>query len=53
MIEQAKLAYFPLGKVFEKQIKTIEEESKNQIKRLKIMENNSLNLMKRFYYRQR
>ena len=35
MIEQAKLAYFPLGKVFEKQIKTIEEEGKNQIKAIK------------------
>ena len=35
VIEQAKLAYFPLGKAFGKQIKTIEEEDKNQIKVIK------------------
>ena len=33
MIEQANLAYFPLGKI--KQIKTIEEQDKNQIKAVK------------------
>ena len=35
VIEQANLAYFPLGKAFEKQIKTIEEQDKNQIKAVK------------------
>ena len=51
MIEQANLAYFPLGKI--KQIKTIEEQDKNQIKAVKDHGNNSPNLMKRFYYQQR
>ena len=32
MIEQAKFTYSPLGKVFEKQIKTIENQDKKQIK---------------------
>ena len=31
MIEQAKFAYFPLVKSFEKQTKTIEEEGEKQI----------------------
>ena len=30
MIEQVKFAYSPLGKAFEKQTKTIEEEGKNK-----------------------
>ena len=30
-MEQAKLTYFPLGKVFEKQIKTIEDQEKNKL----------------------
>ena len=32
MIEQAKFAYSPLGKAFEKQTKTIEDRGKKQIK---------------------
>ena len=32
MIEQAKFTYFPLGKAFEKQIKTIENQGEKQIK---------------------
>ena len=32
MIEQAKFAYSPLGKAFEKQIKTIEDLGEKQIK---------------------
>ena len=31
IIEQAKFTYSPLGKAFEKQIKTIEDEGKKQI----------------------
>ena len=31
-IKQAKFTYFPLGKVFEKQIKTIEEQGEKQVK---------------------
>ena len=33
-IEQAKFTYSPLGKVFEKQIKTIEDQGEKQIKAL-------------------
>ena len=32
IIEQAKFTYSPLGKVFEKQIKTIEDQGQKQIK---------------------
>ena len=32
IIEQAKFTYSPLGKAFEKQIKTIEVEGKNKLK---------------------
>ena len=32
MIEQAKFTYFPLGKAFEKQIKTIEEQEEKPMK---------------------
>ena len=31
VIEQAKLTYSPLGKAFEKQLKTMEDQSKKQI----------------------
>ena len=31
IIEQAKFTYSPLGKAFEKQIKTIEDQSKKQV----------------------
>ena len=32
IIQQAKCAYSPLGKAFEKQIKTIEDQGKKQVK---------------------
>ena len=32
IIEQAKFTYFPLGKRFEKQIKTIEEQGKSKLR---------------------
>ena len=35
--EQTKFTYSPLGKAFEKQIKTIEEQEKKQIKVLKVL----------------
>ena len=31
IVEQAKFTYFPLGKAFEKQTKTIEDQGANQI----------------------
>ena len=34
IIEQAKYTYSPLGKAFEKQIKTIEDQGKKQVKAL-------------------
>ena len=37
MIEQAKFAYSPLGKAFEKQTKTIEEQGKQQVEALEVL----------------
>ena len=34
VMEQAKSTYFPLGKVFEKQIKTTEDQGEKQVKAL-------------------
>ena len=36
IIEQTKFTYSPLGKAFEKQIKTIEDQGNKQIKQFKI-----------------
>ena len=38
MIEQAKFTYYPLGKAFEKQTKTIEDQREKQINALKFLE---------------
>ena len=38
IIEQAKFTYSPLGKAFEKQIKTIEDQGQKQIDALKVLE---------------
>ena len=35
IIEQARFTYFPLGKVFQKQIKTIEDQGQKQVDALK------------------
>ena len=40
MIGQAKFTYSPLGKAFEKQIKTIEDQGEKQIEALKILKDN-------------
>ena len=45
IIEPATFTYSVLGKAFKRQTKTIEDQGENQIKQLKIMENNWLNLM--------
>ena len=37
IIEQARFTYSPLGKAFDKQIKTIEDQFKKQVEKLKIM----------------
>ena len=36
-IEQAKFPYSPLGKAFEKQIKTIKEQGKKLVEALKVL----------------
>ena len=36
IIQQAKLTYSPLGKAFEKQMKTIEDQGKKQVKAIQI-----------------
>ena len=38
IIQQAKFTYSPLGKVFEKQIKTIEDQGKKQVKAIQDQE---------------
>ena len=43
IIDQAKFTYSPLGKIFEKQIKTIEDQSKKQTDALKAVESGSNN----------
>ena len=35
--EQAKLAYFPLGKAFQKQTKALKNKEKNNLKSLKLL----------------
>ena len=37
MIEQAKFTYSPLGKAFEKQIKTIEDQERKEVEALKFL----------------
>ena len=52
IIEQARFTYSPLGKSFEKQIKTIEDQSKKQIDALKGIEswfNNISTITKEIY----
>ena len=41
IIEQNKFTYFPLGKVFEKQRKTIEEQGKKQVEALEVLKYNA------------
>ena len=38
IIEQARFTYSPLGKAFEKQIKTIKDQGEKQINALKVLE---------------
>ena len=37
MLEQSRFTYFHLGKTFGKQIKTIEDQGKKQVKTLKVL----------------
>ena len=43
IIEQTKLTYSPLGKAFDKQIKTIEDEGKKQVDALNTLKHNNNN----------
>ena len=38
MIEQGKFAYSPLGKAFEKQTKTMEEQGRKQVDALEVLD---------------
>ena len=49
IIEQAKFTYFPLGKAFEKQMKTIEDQGEKQIKA--IQDNKQLQLTNKYDYK--
>ena len=44
IIEQAKFTYSPLGKAFEKQIKTIEDPGQRQADALKVLELNAIKI---------
>ena len=44
ILEQAKFTYFPLGKAFGKQIKTIENQEKKQVDALKSLESSDKQL---------
>ena len=48
IIEQAKFTYSPLGKAFEKQIKTIEDQGEKQIKA--IQDQGQLKTIKKYAY---
>ena len=48
IIEQAKFTYSPLGKAFEKQIKTIEDQGKKQIKA--IQDQGQVKTIKKYIY---
>ena len=41
IIEEAKFTYSPLGKAFQKQIKTIEDQSKKQVDALNTLKSNN------------
>ena len=43
IIEQAKFTYSPLGKAFEKQIKTIEDQGEKQVKTLNTLKSDNNN----------
>ena len=40
IIEQAKFTYYPLGKAFKRQVKTIKDQGENQINALKDLKDN-------------
>ena len=49
ILEQAKFTYSPLGKVFEKKTKTIEDQGKKQVDALKTLEVKSKEIQPIYY----
>ena len=50
IIEQTKFAYSPLGKVFDKQIKTIEDQGKKQVDALNNLKSDNKITIKKYTY---
>ena len=50
LIEQTKFTYSPLGKAFDKQMKTIEDQGKNQVDALKTLKSDNKITIKRYKY---
>ena len=48
IIEQAKFTYSPLGKAFEKQIKTIEDQGEKQIKAIQDQDQGQVKTFKKY-----
>ena len=49
VIEQTKFTYFPLGKAFDKQIKTIEDQEKKQVDALNTLKSDNKITIKNIY----
>ena len=49
VIEQTKFTYFPLGKAFDKQIKTIEDQEKKQVDALNTLKSDNKIIEKYIY----
>ena len=50
IIEQTKFTYSPLGKAFDKQIKTIEDQGKKQVDALNTLESDNKITIKKYIY---
>ena len=50
IIEQTKFAYSPLGKAFDKQIKTIKDQGKKQVDALNTLKSDNKITIKKYIY---
>ena len=50
IIEQTKFTYSPLGRVFDKQIKTIEDQGKKQVDALNTLKSDNKIIIKKYTY---
>ena len=50
IIEQTKFTYYPLGKVFDKQIKTIEDQRKKQVDALNTLKSDNKITIEKYKY---